>query len=255
MKTGNDPRFGPLTVADYVKQYGPKVDERGERQRPQLKCPACGGTLHTVGETTAVRDAIWAHDPDLTRVCAIKESGAPKYTLLKPTQPDEAAGKLLRSSFFVNWQQHFAHIRKVAPYAGVETFIAFIKYADKVNLWANKGLQEVHLPYVCLVTCEFPPPKGKAAVHRSKWLRFCFEEKLRTLEDLWIRIHSQLDLLVLIYRKPRSGAPTGAHFEDWKAMSLDLEWMGHPFAPSLPHAVAEMLQHFPEELKPTASKT
>lgn len=254
MKTGYDPRAGDsITVAQNHKRYGAKLDRYGNpRVRPPVICPACSHSLHTVGETGALVDATWAHDPAPGLFCPIKDSGSSKYELLSPTTPNLAAAKALRASFFKNWRAHWSYARDLAAYAGIETFIGFIRHADRVDLWAHATLQEWQLPYTFLATCEFPPPKGVAATKRREWLRFRFDAKLRTIEDLWIRTLPGLRFLRLYYRKPRTGDPTEAHYIDCDPFTPDPGWMTtHRVVP--PHTFAIRLMHksFPGELGPS----
>ena len=252
MKTGYDPRLqSNVTVQEYHHHYGAKLDKDAKpRARPDVVCPACSETLHTVGETGALVDATWAHDPSPSTWCPIKDSGAAKYVLLKPSRPvPSAAAAALRESFFRNWPLHWSYTRSFADYADIKGFSGFIRYADKTELWAYATLQEWQLPYTFLATCEFPPSTGKAIVLRREWLRFRFDAKLRTIEDLWIRILPGLRFLKLRYRKPRSGDPTASHYIDSETFILDPSWMS-TYSPSRPHAFAVRHMHaaFPAEL-------
>lgn len=253
MKTGYDLRLRTnVTVQQYHHHYGAKLNELGKpRGRPDVICPACGETLHTVGETGALVDATWAHDPAPSTGCPIKDSGAAKYALLKPSHPVPAAAAALRASFFKNWPLHWSYARSLADYADIEGFSGFIRYADKTELWAYATLQEWQLPYTFLATCEFPPPAGKAAVLRREWLRFRFDAKLRTIEDLWIRVLPDLRFLRLRYRKPRSGDPTASHYIDCDTFIPNPGWMlAHSPAPPHAFAVRHMHAMFPAELGP-----
>jgi len=253
MKTGFDPRLGAnVTVEQYHHDYGAKLGGDGKpRVRPSVICPACSDSLHTVGESGALIDATWAHDPSPKSWCPIKDSGAAKYILLRPTCPAPAVAAALRKSFFENWAAHWSYARSFASYADIEAFSGFIQHADKTQLWAYATLQEWQLPYAFLATCEFPPPKGSAAVRRRNWLRFRFDAKLRTLEDLWIRIIPDLRFLKLHYRKPRTGEPTAAHYIDCETFVPEQNWMStHAAVPPHVFAIRHMHARFPAELGP-----
>lgn len=222
--------------------------------RPPVICPAYRGALHTVGEADFV-DATWAHNP--TRVfCPIKDSGKAKYELLSPKAPVSAHAIALRQSFFENWRLHWSFARSLADFAGVEDLIGFLRHADRANLWGHATLREWHLPYVFLATCEFRPPKGKTRARRPGWLRFRFDSRLRTIEDLWIRILPDVRFLKLKYRAPRSGVPTASHYIDSDLFGLDPTWMA-THVPDAPHAYAanEMHTTFGVELGTVPPKT
>lgn len=251
MKTGYDARIGAnLTVPQYFDKYGPKNDEFSRpRTRPSVICPACSQVLHTVGETGGSVDGNWAHPRDPGHICPIKDSGASKYELLRPRAPNPAAAAALRRSFFEHWQAHWSFARSLAPFADIEGFSGFIRYADRTDLWAYTTLREWHLPYVFLSTCEFPPPTGKASSRRTEWLRFRFDSKVRTIEDLWIRVIPDLRFLKLRYRKPRSGSPLARHYIDSVIYTPDASWMAtHTTVPPHVFAVGHMHAEFPAEL-------
>ncbi|MBY0233819.1 MAG: hypothetical protein K2W93_02475 [Burkholderiaceae bacterium] len=255
MKTGFEARLGRnITVAEYHHHYGAKLIEGKPNPRPPVICPACRGALHTVGEADLV-DATWAHNPTKA-FCPIKDSGKSKYELLTPKAPVPAAAIALRNSFFINWKQHWSFARSLADFAGIEDLIGFIRHADRIGLWGHATLSEWHLPYVFLATCEFKPPKGKARSRRPEWLRFRFDSRLRTIEDLWIRILPNVKFLKLKYRAPRSGVPTAGHYIDCDLFDLDRAWMT-THVPDPPHAYAlkEMHAAFAVELGPLPVKT
>ena len=241
MKTGFESRQGRnITVAEYHHHYGAKLIEGRPNPRPQVICPACRGALHTVGEADLV-DATWAHNPTST-LCPIKDSGKSRYELLPPKVPVPAHAIALRERFFRNWRRHWSFARSLADFAGIEDLIGFIQHADRTGLWGHATLDEWHLPYVFLATCEFKPPKGKARSRRPEWLRFRFDSRLRTIEDLWIRIFPDVKFLKLKYRAPRSGVPTAGHYIDSELFDLDAAWM-RTHVPDVPHAYALKKMH------------
>lgn len=250
MKKGYDAKQGRnITVAEYHHEYGAKLIDGKPNIRPPIICPACRQLLHTVGEAVLV-DATWAHNPSLL-FCPIKDSGKSKYELLKPKAPIPAHALALRESFFRNWRLHWSFARSFADFAGIEDLIGFLRHADRVNLWGHATLREWHLPYVFLATCEFKPPKGKARTRRPEWLRFRFDARVRTIEELWIRILPDVKFLKLKYRPPRSGVPTAGHYIDCEIFDLDPGWMT-THVPDAPHkyAVKEMHSAFKVELGP-----
>lgn len=241
-----------ITVQAYQDRYGPKLDGKTARERPPVICPACEEELHTVGENIALVDAVWAHKPSPFTTCPIKLGGTSRYALLTPRTPDHARAEALRARFFENWRAHWSYARSFAKFADIEAFSAFIDHADRSNLWAYATIEEWQLPYTFLSMCEFPPPAGRAAVLRRDWYRFRFDSKLRSLEDLWIRVIPDLRLLRLVYRTPRRGVPTITHYLDYKSFTLDSSWMASHVA-ATPHdfAVRHMHTAFPLELGPS----
>lgn len=250
MKTAYDAQSASyVTVAQYHSLYGSKLLNGKLNSRPDTFCPACDEKMHIVGETKLV-DATWAHNPSPT-FCPIKNSGASKYSLLQPNFPDPARAAALRTSFFKNWKMHWSYVRSKAVFADVVDLSAFIAEADRTNLWGHATVCEWQLPYIFLATCEFPPPKGKAATHRKTWLRFRFDARVRTIEELWIRIQPDVRLLQLQYRNPRSGMPKVSHYLDSKSWPLDADWMTkHSLIAPHAFAIRHMHARFPSELGP-----
>jgi len=155
----------------------------------------------------------------------------------------------LRKSFFEKWALHWSYARSFASYANIEAFSGFIRYADSIDLWAHATLREWQLPYTFLATCEFPPPKGLAAARRKEWLRFRFDAKLRTIEDLWIRVIPDLRFLRLSYSLPRKGEPTASHYLNCDNFAADPNWMTtHHLVSPHSFAVKHMHASFPVEL-------
>lgn len=244
MKRAFDPNSKvSLSVEDYVDREGPKLNHAGEaRQRSVMICYACGLKMHTVGETGPLRDALWAHDPDRGAPwCPVKDEGGAKYLLLTPKIPNSDIGSKLRATFLANWKGHWGHIQEMAPVPNIHTFVAFIRHADKTDFWEHAGLDEWHIPYIFLVTCDFPPSSNhNAAAIRPEWLRFRFDAKVRTLEDLWIRTTGAWGFLKMKYRRPRKGEPTPKHFIDLAPITPDPNFLGRTYPSPHPYQLKVM---------------
>ncbi|MGE8705360.1 MAG: hypothetical protein ACN6O5_21990 [Achromobacter sp.] len=247
MEYAYDPKVGKnLTVDEYKTQHGPKLDARGNvRWRPKLRCLVCNVPLHTVGEDNPTVVPTWGHDPSPGTFCPIKSGGSERYEILPPTEADPTKGAQLRASFFANWEAHWGYIGSVVLYPDIFTFIGFIRSADKKGLWTQRHLEEWHLPYVCLATCDFPPPKGTIAARRPHWLRFRFNDRYRTLRDLWIEADQEFSFLQLTYRKPlRKKEPGPAEFIAADHVRVDRHWLDATYPPPNTFAIAAMESAF-----------
>lgn len=241
-----------LNVDQYKDLYGPKRDDLGNlRIRPTLSCLACNTALHTVAEDSGTAVRTWGHDPNPGTYCPIKAEGGTRYEVLPPKDVDPVAGVLLRAAFFNQWQKHWGYVRAIAPFADIYTLIGFLQAADRTRFWEQRHLEEWHLPYVFLSTCDFPPPTGKAATYRTEWLRFRFDGRYRTLEDLWIRAAPEFKFLRLRYRAPARGRePSPTHFIVAEPITASPAWMTGTYPPPLPFAIDKMQGAFPRELVP-----
>lgn len=207
----------PYTVENYVDREGPKLDKYGKKRiRPSMHCYACGWEVHSVGETGPLREALWAHNsaPEAPW-CPLKCEGGTKYEVLEPRVRNPGQVTELRTNFLARWRTHWGYIQQIAPMADIHTFEGFIRHADSTHWWGHVGLEEWHIPYIFLATCEFPPPsRPKARAVRATWLRFRFTARVRSLEDLWIRTTGKWGFMRLSYRQPRRGEPKPEHLVD-----------------------------------------
>lgn len=221
------------TVEKYVDTFGPKLDEKArERTRPTIICPACREPMHTVGENGPLRDAVWAHNPPRAdwqpRWCPMKDLAGVRYQLLRPVRPDLTAAAALREAFFLNWELHWAHITKIVPMADILTFIEFIRRADQIDFWQQRGLQEWFIPYIFLSLCDFPPPKSKkGALVRPEWVRCRFDNRIRDMEDLWIKTEGDWGFIRAFYRVPTRGQPGPSHLIDVAYVPPDNTFLTH----------------------------
>ena len=245
METAFHARVGRnVSVKEFKELEGPKLDGRAmPRQRPLPICLACRVPLHTIGEDSGTVVPTWGHDPSKGTYCPIKTDGGGRYELLPPTERDVAAGERVRAQFFAHWMQHWGFIRAVAPYADIYVFVRFLKRMDSLGLWEQRHLEVWHVPYIFLSSCDFPPSGG-----RMTWLRFRFDGRYRTIQDLWIRAEPGFHFLCLEYRAPaRKPEPGPNEFIAAHPVYVGTRWLDDTFAS--PHEVAlrEMKRAFSDE--------
>lgn len=220
------------TIEQYKQEYGPKLDYRGsERNRPQLACYACKHPMYPVGEDLPIRDRHWSHFPSSNPPwCPTKEKAARPYELLNPGRNDPEQGMKLRRLVLEHWRHHWGVVQTLAPMADIHTFIGFLRSADQKQFWMHRGLEEWFIPYICLATCDFQPSKNqKAAALRPEWLRFWFDSRVRTIEDLWIHTTGDFRMMRAMYRVPaRGGEPTPKHLIRIEPIEVDRGFLGAP---------------------------
>lgn len=202
------------TVKEFVAAHGTKLDSLGRpRKRPPMVCYACFGAVHTVAEGLPPRDGHWAHSPD-GPWCPLKEGAARRYGMLQPGNGvSEEESRQLRQSVLDNWRKHWGHIQELVKLPDINAFVGFLRWADTSNLWRHRGLQEWFVPYMFLAHCEQAPPASeKGQARRSNWLRFWFDARVRTFEDLWIRTTGDFRVIKATYTAPpRGGVPGPQH--------------------------------------------
>lgn len=237
-----------LSVAEFRDRCGPRHDAQGRlRERPIPVCLACGSALHGM-EDDETGFAGWSHPADPQRWCPVSDPEGGRCRLTTPAVPDVAAAAALRANFFQHWAQHWSHVLEMAPMADLNAFIAFLHEADDKLLWAHRGLEAWHLPYLFLCVCDFPPPRGAGAPRRKTWLRFRFTAEVRSVEDLCRGDAGAWMLLRLRYRIPRKGLPGPEHLVDIDPLLPQRDLLARPFRVASPQAQRHMEAAFPGEL-------
>ncbi|MBN3748532.1 hypothetical protein G3N96_24355 [Burkholderia sp. Se-20373] len=121
----------------------------------------------------------------------------------------------LKALFHGAWQQHYARLQEIAPGFSHKEFIELLTRANRLNIWAYKGLQPQNLPYIMPLLADFSPASGRrqrtgAGVlehARRLWLRFMYSSAVRRAEDLWIRPTGEVKFFRVSYRPPPRSAP------------------------------------------------
>lgn len=242
-----------VTVQTYTAEFGPKLDPQGRhRNRPSPRCPGCLEPMIIRGNDRPLHDQVFSHSPDTNPPpCPLRNRADHKYAFLHDVPEDTARGRALRADFFAHWQTHYAHMRKLLNgYVDVDDYIAVIKEADRSRLWSRGNLQEWEVPYIFLAWKEWAPviKKGGQPL-RPDWLRFWFDSRVRTLEDIWIRTQGDPRIIKAIYKNPaRGGIPTLRHLVDTKTLYIDQAFLQAQYRPPIDYVVLKMHQAFPIEI-------
>ncbi|WP_155637712.1 hypothetical protein [Burkholderia cepacia] len=241
----------PITVVEYIQLFGPRLNHLGiPNIRPAARCPACNEKMYPRGEANPIVDGVFYHKPNSTAYCPLKQSAAQPYKILPPKNPDLVAAQKLRSSFFSHWKFHWKLIRDYAPFADIGEFIALIHYADSRHLWQYQNIQEFEVPYIFLVLKDFPPIKSKGKWLRREWMRFWFDARVRTIDDLWIRTTGDWRIVKAIYAVPRAKGtiPGAAQLKSTAIPPVKTDFLDGPEPTVHPYQEASMKEAFPDEL-------
>ncbi|MBI1889636.1 MAG: hypothetical protein HYS18_03225 [Burkholderiales bacterium] len=207
--------------------------------------------MNTRGEANPKVDGVFAHQRNSTAYCPLKQSAAKPYRILRPVDPDEEAAQRLRASFFSHWKHHWTLMRQrdFAPFADIEEFIALIRHADQSGLWLYRHLEEWVVPYIFLALKDFPPIRGKDKVLRAEWIRFWFDARVRTIEDLWIHTNGDWRIVKAIYAKPRNGGVPGpVQLKSVQIPEIQRNFLSKPEPGVHPYQEKAMKAAFPQEL-------
>lgn len=241
----------PITVVEYIQQFGTRLDHRGyKNQRPPARCPACNEDMHPRGEVDPEVDGVFAHKPNSTAYCPLKQSAAQPYQVLPQNNPDIAAAQRLRNSFFLHWKYHWQLLRRFAPYADIAEFISLVRYADQHCIWQYRELLEYEIPYIFLVLKDFPPIKSKGKWLRREWIRFWFDSRVRTIDDLWINTTGDWRIVKAVYAVPRAKGrvPGAAQLKTTEIPPIDRGFLGGVEPVVHPYQESAMKKAFPKEL-------
>ena len=239
-----------ITVLDYINEFGTKLDEHGdERIRPLARCPACSSEMHTKGETNPTVDGIFSHQPNSNHFCPLKVSEGEPYVILPPVDEDPNRTSALRASFMNNWKYHYSLMKGYLKVLNIFDFIKLIKFADQKRIWSYRHAEENQIPYIFLVLKEFPPVKSKGKYIRRDWIRFWFDSRIRSLEDLQIETNGDWFLVKATYANPRSGGtPNHTQLKTTEIQNADLNFLNKEEPEVADFLIKEMKKEFGVQL-------
>jgi hypothetical protein len=168
--------------------------------------------MQVVGEDRLVHDRLFGHMPNKGNQCPLKNLADAKYALLPDTNPDPERGVRMRADFFLGWEWHFALMQNLTDKAlDIDDFISRIELADRHKLWSRRKLELWEIPYILLVWQEFRPIWSSSQQRwlRQDWLRFWFEGRVRTIDDLWIRTEGEFSIVKAYYAPTKGGGSPG----------------------------------------------
>ena len=248
-----------ITVQKYLSEFGSKLGPNGiPRERPRSRCPACLDPMKIVGEDRPPHDQVFSHIGNMNSApCPLRNRADHKYAFLQEAPQDSEAGKMLHQSFFKNWEKHYVKMRKLLDgFMNIEDFIALIHEADRTRLWNRPRLSEWEIPYIFLVWKEWSPVSNKKTgkVLRKEWIRFWFDSRVRTIDDIWIRTQGTFRIIKAWYTPPKHGVvPNLAHLIDTDGVAIDPGF--HTFSHGKLHDLVfkKMSEAFPKKIPPGPS--
>lgn len=237
----------PITPQEFWNDCGYKSAKRA-------RCPACKQPMQIRGgDRESHAGGVFAHMPttqgNLPVPCPLRNAADHRYTFLQEPQAHPEHAKRIRHSFFQNWEKHYSVIRKKLKFLDVGDFIDAINEADKTRLWHRSQLAEWEVAYIMLVTRDWPPVTTKdGKTLRSEWVRFWFDARVRTLDDLWIRRDGPVEIIKATYKKPSRGVPRATHLISADPFTVDTEFLSRPHRALHDFVSLKMRQVFVSEL-------
>ncbi|MBE7562191.1 hypothetical protein H7F10_04300 [Acidithiobacillus sp. HP-6] len=243
-----------VTVQAYTAEFGPKLDSHGRhRERPNARCPGCLEPLIIRGNDRPLQDQIFSHNRNENPPsCPLRNMADHRYAFLQPVPADTQRGRLLRADFFAHWQAHYGHMRRLLNgYMDVDDFIALIREADADRLWSRNQIEKWEITYIFLAWKEWPPVRNnRDEILRAEWLRFWFDSRVRTFEDIWIRTEGDPRIIKATYQNPaRARIPSLQHLEDTRILYIDRNFLQANYRPAVDYVVTKLHQAFPNEVE------
>lgn len=220
-----------ISVKEYVFEFGKPTANDPDYRPPPCSCVACRDAVYLRPHVPSpdVRQH-FAHKPG-GMFCPTKTRAGAPYLNLRPTKQDPVAAQILKNAFRINWKRHYSRLASgpncLLPLMSIKEFFSMLEGADKADVWGHVGMTEVDLPYVLVLTRDFPPWTGlqkDGKPLRRLWFRFWFDHRIRQLPDLWIRAPHDLQIQRASFIAPPS--PRGRPVQDDLVHVTDLPVTG-----------------------------
>jgi hypothetical protein len=205
------------------------------------RCPVCLGELALACEQTdGARHFKHRSHADEARCPLTTTSWQPEGMVVRHMQ-DPATSSRHRGQFIDHWQWHYHAMQQLAPSLTIKRFANLIEYADVLNLWSYRKLQQTDVPYVLLVLAEFMIQRQQ--VGPLNWVRFCFDGSVRDVGDLWSGQVRRPLFFRMVYREPPlTPFPTARQLLRCETVTRDDTFLDSPM-PRLRHASAREFEY------------
>lgn len=132
MRTALHPfRDVPITVSEYVKEFGHSPVNDRQVQLPRARCTFCRRELLVRGLSSPGSVAHFAHFAD-NAPCPAKQLASRAYRNCMPTHPDERHSRWLQQQFWQHWQSHYRVIDGLVKNLWPSEFGLLLKEANRL---------------------------------------------------------------------------------------------------------------------------
>ena len=241
-RTGQGASRGISPVAPLTGgRYGGLDDWVGLRSH----CPVCLGELAAVLQNETVAHRFRHASADDEARCPLTTSSYQPEGLTVRHLRNVVREGVQRGMFMGNWLRHFRLMRQLAPSLTVRRLTLLVEYADVLNLWSYPDIRQIDLPYVLLVLAGFIRHEGPQG--EIFWVRFCFDDRVRDVGDLWNDGAVLTRLFRMVYCPPRQTPfPTSRELMHFQMIEWDRDFLERPEPRALRRDV-RAFQRFLEE--------
>lgn len=228
-------------VDPYLSTGEPFSGKHGPSAQQYAWCPVCLGELTATPDKGAdARHFKHRFAQDEAR-CPLSTASYQPEGLRVGLQRDAEAERRHRKAFVDLWSYHYAAMKQLAPSLTMQRFTRLVEYADVLNLWSYRELDQRDLPYVLLALADFMIEHGRGPL---TWVRFCFDARVRDVGDLWVPGGRDVQFFRMQYREPSATPfPTAKQLQNWEAVPRSASFLDEP-APRLNVIDVQMFRRF-----------
>lgn len=217
-------------VDPYETTGEPSSGKPGTGTQQYAWCPVCRGELTATPDRGAdARHFKHRFAQDEAR-CPLSTASYQPEGLSVSHAREADVERRHRKAFIDHWSHHYAEMKQLAPSLTVQRFTRLVEYADVLNLWSYRNLDQRDLPCVLLALADFMIEHGRGAL---TWVRFCFDARVHEVGDLWAPGGRDVQFFRMRYREPSATPfPTAKQLQSWEAVSRSTSFLDEP-APRL----------------------
>ena len=250
MEFGRHPtQSGPISVADWIAEFGHRSIDGRIEHIDRARCPACDAKLKVRSEGSLLRTQHFSHLGAAPACPLVSIHGTPFLALPHRRSSLETATALKRS-FRTNWKKHYGRLSReyggIIPYLNASEFITLLEVANERNIWGLVDIHECHIPYLMLSFRDFSPQFSPISntTERRNWFRYVYTD-VRSAEDIWIRHPEETNLTSLAFRMPQASRrrPRQKDFCGFRDIPIEVDFLARP-EPALRSSVVHQIEQW-----------
>lgn len=192
-----------LTVTEY-KAHALALGYIDVDHAPPGRCPVCKRAMRLKAGGTK-NDEHFYH-PD-SFFCPTKDPAARPYLGKMPTSYNPAAVASNRSWVAIHIEHIYSRVADIAPCLDLKEFIAMLRKAKQLNIYAYANYQPEHTPYVLVTLINFLRTTSYKKTRQLKFM-FFYDAGISSYDDLWINKGFGSDLMRVSYKNSKTQRST-----------------------------------------------
>lgn len=185
-----------LTVLEY-KALALALNYTDANNAPPGRCPVCKRPMRLKAGQT--KDDEHFYHPD-NLFCPTKDPAARPYLGKRPRSYNQAAVDANRNWVAAHIEHIYSRVAEIAPCLDLNEFIAILRRAKELNIYAYANYQAEHTPYVLVTLINFLRSTSYRKTRQLKFM-FFFDSGILAYDDLWINKGFGSELVRVSYNK------------------------------------------------------